>query len=300
MEAGMRLGVWLVVAFAAGCGGRAGTAAVDGGGAHAIHDDGNGTYTVALDRFTVAAGEERYACQDFANPFGGAAAAIRRFASQQTPGSHHLLVFYKAGAQDAPLQPCSGTEFAAGPYGSQRAEDAIAYPDGVAAVVAPADGFRVQVHYLNATPAPIDVAVTVTMERVPGDVVRDRAGILFFSNAAIDVAPGAVGAVVAKTCTLPFAVNLLQATGHMHAHGRAFAATANGATLFAAQASAEVTPALFAPPLPLAAGTPIRFACTYDNDGATPLRYGDSARSDEMCIFTAQFYPAPFGGWTCS
>ncbi|MGZ3440991.1 MAG: hypothetical protein ACXVDD_15815, partial [Polyangia bacterium] len=62
----------------------------------------------------------------------------------------------------------------------------------------------------------------------------------------------------------------------------------------------DVTPALFDPPLALPAGTAISFACTYDNsDGSAPLRYGDSARTDEMCIFSAQFYPAPFGGWTC-
>jgi hypothetical protein len=52
--------------------------------------------------------------------------------------------------------------------------------------------------------------------------------------------------------------------------------------------------------MPLAAGAVVTFSCTYDNvDGAVPLHYGSSARDDEMCIFTAQFYPAPFGGWSC-
>jgi hypothetical protein len=290
-----------LVLFACGCGGPGALAPGDGGsGAHAITDDGHGTYTIALGHFVVAPGQERYACQDFANPFGGAPAAIHQFASHMTPGSHHLLVFYKPSAADAPLADCSGTEFAPGPYGSQRPDDAIVYPDGVAAVVAPTDGFRVQAHYLNASTAPIDVAIEIRLTRVDDAAVRDHAAILFFSNSAIDVPAGQSGVVAQKTCTLPFAVNLVQATGHMHQHGRAFVASAAGATLFSSTVYSDVAPALFDPPLALPAGTAVTFACTYDNsDGSAPLRFGDSARTDEMCIFSAQFYPAPFGGWSC-
>jgi hypothetical protein len=294
---------WLLPLVLAGCSGHPSVTPADGGGvgAHAITDDGHGTYTIALDHFVVAPGAERYACQDFANPFGGAAASIHQFASHMTPGSHHLLLFYKAGAADSPLADCSGLEFAPGPYGSQRHDDAIAYPDGVAAVVAPGDGFRVQAHYLNASPAPLDVSVTIQLSRVDDATVRDHAAVLFFSNAAIDVPAGQSGVVVQKTCTLPFAVQLLQATGHMHQHGRSFVATAGGATVFSSTSYSDVAPALFAPPLALPAGSAITFACTYDNaDGTAPLHFGDSARTDEMCIFTAQFYPAPFGGWSCT
>jgi hypothetical protein len=284
-----------------GCAGHAGGSGGDGGAAtHAITDDGHGTYTMTLDHFTVAPGAERYACQNFANPFGGANGALHAFASHMTPGSHHLLVFYKPSATDAPLTDCSGTEFAPGPYGSQRPDDALAFPDGVAAVVAPSDGFRVQAHYLNATQAPLDVTVTVTMTRIDESAVHDRAAVLFFSNSAIDVPAGASGVVAQKSCTLPFAVNLVQATGHMHQHGREFSATAAGATIFSSSVYSDVTPALFDPPLALPSGTVVTFACTYDNsDGTTPLAFGDSARTDEMCIFSAQFFPAPFGGWTC-
>jgi hypothetical protein len=294
---------WLLVVVLAGCAGHPALAPGDGGagGAHAITDDGHGTYTITLDRFVVAPGEERYACQDFANPFAGAPASIHQFASHMTPGSHHLLLFYKAGARDGALADCSGLEFAPGPYGSQRPDDAIAYPDGVAAVVAPTDGFRVQAHYLNASPAPLDVTVAIQLSRIDDATIHDHAAVLFFSNGAIDVPAGQSGVVAQKTCTLPFAVNLLQATGHMHEHGRSFVATAAGATVFSSMQYSDVAPALFAPPLPLPAGTAITFACTYDNsDGTAPLVFGDSARTDEMCIFTAQFYPAPFGGWSCT
>ncbi|HEY2747455.1 MAG TPA: hypothetical protein VGL86_22685 [Polyangia bacterium] len=273
----------------------------DGGSAeHAISDDGHGNYTITLAPFTVAPGAERYVCQNFANPFGGADGAIHAFSSHLTPGAHHMLLFYQPSAADGALADCSGSEFAAGPYGSQRPDDALTFPDGVAAVVAPSDGFRVQAHYLNATPAPLDVTVTITMARIDEATVVDRAAVLFFSNSAINVPAGASGVVVSKTCTLPFAANLVQATGHMHQHGRDFVATAAGATIFSSTVYSDVTPALFAPPLALPSGTAVTFACTYDNsDSTTPLVFGDSAVTNEMCIFSAQFYPAPFGGFSC-
>ena len=112
-----------------------------------------------------------------------------------------------------------------------------------------------QAHYLNATTAPLDVRVTVTLSRVDLATVHDRAAVLFFSNLGIDVPAGASNAVATKSCTLPFAVNLVQATGHMHAHGRAFAATSGGTTLFSSSSYSDVTPALFAPPLALPAGS---------------------------------------------
>jgi hypothetical protein len=291
----MRYLALLIVSLANGC--AAHSPDPSGGAMTRITNDGAGTYTIELDHFTVAAGEERYACQDFANPFGAAEAGIARFVSHQTPGSHHLLLFYKTGATDAPLADCSGLEFAPGPYGSQRPDDEIDYPPGVAAVVSPGDGFRVQVHYLNATASPIDVSVRLELTR--DDSYTDRAAILFFTNTDLHVPAGATGVVAEKTCTLPFAVNLLQSTGHMHRHGVSFQAVSGTQMLFESTSSSDVAPSLYAPPLALPAGAPVTFRCTYDNDGATPLQYGESALTDEMCIFTAQFYPAPFGGWTC-
>jgi hypothetical protein len=104
---------------------------------------------------------------------------------------------------------------------------------------------------------------------------------------------------VQKTCKLPWDVNLIQSSGHMHRHGTSFTANANGQTLFQSSQWSDVPARLFDPPLALPAGTEVTFTCVYDNAGTTPLVYGESALTDEMCIFSAQFYPAPFGGWSC-
>lgn len=289
----------LLALVAAGCAAHPG-ATRDAGGATRIGDDGAGHYTATLDSAVVMPGEERYLCQDFANPFGGAAAAIGAFESHLTPGAHHLLVFYRPGAVDGALADCAAGEFAAGPYGSQRADDALAFPPGVAAVIAPGDGLRVQLHYLNASASPVTVEARVVLTRVDDASVRDRAAVLFFSNLSIDVPAGANGVVAQKSCTLPFAATLIEATGHMHRHGRRFVATVGNQTLVDSSAWSDVAPTPFTPPLALPSGSVVTFGCTYDNgNGRAPIVYGNSARDDEMCIFTAQFYPAPFGGWSC-
>jgi hypothetical protein len=104
---------------------------------------------------------------------------------------------------------------------------------------------------------------------------------------------------VQKTCKLPWDAKILQTSGHMHRHGTSFVATSGTRTLFSSTMWSDVPAQLFDPPVELSAGDEVTFTCTYDNPDATPLVYGESAQSDEMCIFSAQFYPAPLGGWSC-
>jgi hypothetical protein len=254
--------------------------------------------TLTLASFTVAAGEERYVCQDFAAPFGGGETALARFDSHMTAGAHHILVFFKAGAHDGPLESCSGNEFAAGPYGSQRLDDSLSYPSGVAASLPAGTGLRVQAHFLNATQAAITPSVSLKMTRA-GDGFSQPAAVLFMSNLDVQVAAGALGAKAQKTCKLPWDVKILQTSGHMHRHGTSFTAVSGARTLFSSDSWTDVPAQGFDPPVELAAGSEVTFTCTYDNPGMTPLSYGESAQTDEMCIFSAQFYPAPFGGWSC-
>jgi len=253
--------------------------------------------TLTLAAFTVMPGEERYVCQNFAGPFGSGSAAVARFDSHMTAGAHHMIVFFHAGG-DGALESCSGNEFAAGPYGSQRLDDSLSYPSGVAASLPAGSGLRIQAHYLNATQAPITPVVSLKLTRADATLTQPAA-VLFMSNLDIHVDAGAMGAEAQKTCKLPWDVNLIQSSGHMHRHGTSFTANANGQPLFQSSQWSDVPSRLFDPPLALPAGTEVTFTCVYDNPGATPLVYGESAQTDEMCIFSAQFYPAPFGGWSC-
>jgi hypothetical protein len=57
----------------------------------------------------------------------------------------------------------------------------------------------------------------------------------------------------------------------------------------------EPTPDDFDPPRDVATGTVIQFTCTYDNPDAVTYTFGDSALTNEMCIFQGTFYPSPTG-----
>jgi hypothetical protein len=253
------------------------------------------TVTLQLTPFTVPAGTEVYKCQNFKNPFGGAAVEVKEFESHMTSGSHHLLLFYKASATDDPIEDCSGLEFAASPYGSQRPDDGIRYPDGVAALVPGANGFRLQAHYLNTTQQPIDASVKVVFHLALPGTITDHASVLFFNNTDIYIPSGSTPVPQTKTCTVSQDINLIMATSHMHQHGISFTATSGGTTIFQTTQWSDPTPAMFAPPLVLKAGSQVTFTCTYMNDTGAPLYFGESALTNEMCILSGQFYPSTQG-----
>ena len=273
-----------------GSGGSGGGGSGGGGGGGGVTMNGDSvTFTMAP--FTVPVKGEIYKCQEFANPWG-ADTEISVFESHMTAGSHHLLVFYKAGVANGPLVDCSGLEFAATPYGSQRPDDSVAFPDKVAALVPAGQGFRLQVHYLNASPGEISPTVTVTMKKATPGTITDHAGVFFFINNNISIDSDGQPHSLSKTCTIPTNMNVLLAASHMHKHATDFVAkTGAGATLYATQDWSEPTPATFAPPLQLAAGTKVTFTCTWVNNTGKMLTFGESADTNEMCIFDGQFYP---------
>jgi hypothetical protein len=47
------------------------------------------------------------------------------------------------------------------------------------------------------------------------------------------------------------------------------------------------------PPLQVKMGQKFTWTCTYKADGGGLLTFGESALTNEMCIFDGQFYPNP-------
>jgi hypothetical protein len=210
-------------------------------------------------------------------------------------GSHHLLLFYKPGVtQNGPLEMCSGLEFAPTPYGSQQPDDSLPYPPGVAAQIPGGTGMRIQAHYLNTTMSTVTAHVEVIFHLADASTVQYPAGVLFVIDTNIDVAPNS-SAVVADDCTIPQDMNIVRASSHMHRHGTSFVATVGGQTLYQTTTWSDPKPDVFTPPMALKQGDPLHFACSFTNNGTQPLTFGESALTDEMCILTAAFYPAPPG-----
>ena len=284
---------------ATGGGGGAAPSGSTGGGGKASGSGGAGgadsgkTVTLTMTEFDVPPYKEIYKCQNFANPFTGDA-SIGEFESHMTPGSHHLLLFYKGDATDAPIEDCSGLEFAATPYSTQLPDDSLAFPPGIAAKIPQTDGFRIQSHYLNTTGDTIKAHVEVTFHLDDPKKVTANAGVLFVVQPDIHVAPHST-ADVTYDCSLPMDMNIMKASSHMHQHGTKFTSTIAGAKFYDTTTWSEPMPEFFAPPRVAHQGDPLHFDCTFVNESTTTLTFGESALTNEMCILGASFYPVPDG-----
>ena len=252
------------------------------------------TVTLTMTSFTVPPGGEVYKCQNFANPFGGADVDVSAFESHMTGGSHHLLLFYHDNAVDSAVEDCSGLEFAATPYSTQIPDDSLEFPTGVAAQFPADKGFRLQSHYLNTSDKPIEAHVQVTLHLAKPGTVTDHAGVLVVPEFKFAIQPNSTQ-VVSHTCKLPYDMNLLKAASHMHKHGKHFDATIGGEKVFETDTWDEPDAALYSPPKAVKGGDTLKFNCTFVNNSANTLTFGESAENNEMCIFVSSFYPVPAG-----
>jgi hypothetical protein len=301
-----------VIGGAPGAGGATGSAGAGAGGAPVtmtVPQDA----TFQMDGFSVPPGGEFYKCQDFPNPFSGNI-AILESKSVMTMGSHHMFVFrlttdgfyggtpnLGAGNTKGPLVDCpsGGTEFHPFVHAAQSPEQEFTYPDGLGQAFNSNETPRVMVHYLNTTTDPIQASLVVTMKYVAADQVKNLAASVFLNSVGVKVPPGT--STQSFTYKLPQDVNLLAASGHMHRRGTHFSGTAVGADgkttqLYQTDDWNEPMPAAFDPAIALANGTTIKWACSYNNDTGKTLKFGESANTNEMCIFTGTYYPAPGGG----
>ena len=253
----------------------------------------NGTYTFAMDSFDVPPGMEVYKCQNFANPFGKDV-DVSEFESHMTKGSHHLLFFYKPGVTNGALESCSGLEFAATPYSTQLPDDQVTFPATVAAQIPQTTGFRLQAHYLNTTSQTITAHVTATLHTVDPSTITNPAGVMFIVQPNFSVPPMTTQ-VVSYDCTIPQDMNVMKVQAHMHKHGQLFTSNIDGTPWYSTMTWSDPAPAFYSPPQVVHAGQHLHYECTFQNDGSTPLTFGESAQTNEMCIMAAAFYPAPAG-----
>jgi len=272
---------------------------------------GTTRFALTMDSFTLAPNEEIYKCQDFPNP-GGKDIAILRSESVMTRGSHHMFAFRVDSAQlnlgdggtQGPLVDCpsGGVEFHPYFHDAQIPKRVTTYPPGVGRALKGTEGVRLMVHYLNTGSEALTTRVTLTADYVDASAVDALAAEYFLNATGVVVKPGTTTQTFSYT--LPSSIHVLSAVSHMHRHGVHFEAESQpGGVKDAAAAQAlyrsdewlEPTPTDFDPPREAAAGDVFRFTCTFQNDDGTTFTFGESARTNEMCIFQGTFYPAPGG-----
>jgi hypothetical protein len=260
-----------------------------GSGASPAPAPDDSTITLTMSPFVVPAGGEVYRCQNFANPFGGEG-AFDAIESHMTAGSHHLAVFYRDGISDGPVEECSGLEFSAGPFGTQLRDDKVTYPPGIAAVMTAGQGIRLNAHYVNTTSQDLSPTVVLKLHRVPPDAQFQRAGLFTMTTLKIDVQPYE-NKTIPVDCTAPADMNILSVTSHMHKHGVAFRSNVAGEALYTSSTWDDPPRQFFDPSRLIKSGDKVHFECDFVNQTASPLTFGESASTDEMCVLLGQFYP---------
>ena len=244
----------------------------------------------------LAPGIERYVCQDFANPFGRDIAIVES-ASELTPGIHHFLAFALSAAQnhavtltDDPLQECpsAGLEFHDFIHAAAVRQVVTVYPEGVGRLLPAARGLRLNAHLVNVTDAPIEASVRLSLKYVDASRVSRHAAGLFLNNINVSVPPGR--STQTASYTLPYDIELIRVSGHMHGRGVYFSAEAgDGLPLFETNQWAEPETKSFAPALMLQRGTQITWSCTYLNETGKTIPFGQSATEGEMCVLPGTF-----------
>jgi hypothetical protein len=258
-------------------------------------------------RVDVAPGREVHRCQFVRMPKApdGGEIFVGARAHRYTPGSHHYLVF-RTSLKTIP-EALSGQvdcfegdgimQYARGYIaGGQTPEGADVLPEGVGLPFESEEILLFQAHYLNASAAPLEATIDLTWTKVPRQSVVHRAGVTNFYDPFIYVPPK-TSALARMRCPIPKDVTIVSAVPHMHRRGKGYRAfldapgAAPSAAPFYTTADWE-HPVPFAGPLAVSAGSHVRFECEYQNDEDRVFIQGQSADRDEMCMFTAVYYPA--------
>jgi hypothetical protein len=317
-------------ASSGGSGGSSGAAR--DGGTNGIHwgtnipaSDLGAPVTLTAATFQVAPGAEVYKCQVFANPFGGVTTDILRMHGVMSAGSHHFFLF-NVSSLEAAVEPPQGTigdcagkglEFHPFPFLSQQPDWSVDYP---AAANGSPMGYplvgqnllMINVHFLNTSSAPISASVQITITPAKAGVVSTHVGTIFLNDSKASVPANTPMASPTHTNqtwpgdgSLPANYSIFTSWQHMHRTALKFTATTNGNTFYTDTNWDSPNLFVHAPNMtepPTATGMPsaipmtntqsITWDCTYYNDTASTLSFGDSAVSNVMCIYLGQYYPA--------
>ncbi|HUH05428.1 MAG TPA: hypothetical protein VML75_25710 [Kofleriaceae bacterium] len=222
--------------------------------------------------------------------------------------SHHFIIYR---IDDQPEQ---ATPYACNPFTdtldpakgaplmiTQKSEETLTLPDGVAFSLAPNQTVRLEMHFINASDSDSEVTATSTFVPIADADFRHEADFLFIGNVDVSVPPGE--ATLGPTY-FPLPTDLADSkffalTGHEHQWGTDVSvATTTGSagsdTLVYDLPNFnwdEPETVYHDPPFEVPGGGGFRFTCAWNNLSGTTVGFGEGA-DDEMCFFWAYYYPS--------
>lgn len=293
-----------------------GAAACGGGGST---DDGepedpgptmlNGEkYTATWGPVTVAPGTENTQCAvltlDNATPI-----KVHQMRNVLGSASHHMIVYRDdaSAPQSTPVdcKPFAGTLTATTSTSpimiTQRHEETLTLPDGVAYSFGAHQKIRLEMHFLNATDKPQLITGTAEFYAAFPEQVRDEADFLFIGTPDISIGP-ASSPTITGYFTPPASLagsKFFAITGHTHQFGTSVEVSTAPARDGARTSIYAPKPFLWSEPetkmqepaFEVPAGGGFDFSCSYRNPTGRTVKFGESTE-DEMCFFWAYYYPS--------
>ncbi len=267
-----------------------------------------GSLEVSFGPVTVSAGTEKTQC--VVKRLGNTGKIhVNRIQNRLGDSSHHLIVYRVADKEEKPtpydcvpfadtLDPRKGSPLMV----TQKAEEELALPRGVAFTMEPDQLVRLEMHYVNSTAAPKTLRSTSTFITLPDPDFRDEADFIFVGNPDIKIPPRSKFKLGPTYLPLPEShegVHFFALTGHQHKMG--INVTVDIATGKDAPVKSvynvpdwlwnEPKTVFHDPPFDIPKGGGFRFTCEWDNTTNKQLNFGENA-DDEMCFFWAYYYPS--------
>jgi hypothetical protein len=264
------------------------------------------SYTVQFGPITVPSGVERTQC--IVKLLGNAEAVhIGTLHNQLGTASHHMIVYRVADTTEQ-LTPFDCTPFKDtldASKGSplmitQKTDELLELPPGVAYSLPANQMIRIEMHYINATPADVTLVSSTTMTTTSN--YQNEADFLFIGDPDIRLQPGAQATLGPVYFPLPSVYSDAQffaITGHEHQYGTgvtvAVASNANDAGQVVYDPPhwlwSEPATVFHSPAFSIPAGGGFRFSCQWNNTSSAQVQFGESA-NNEMCFFWAYYYPS--------
>lgn len=266
------------------------------------------TYSLTFSPPTIHPGEEFTKCVvlRLGNPKPIHVGTIHNVLSN---GSHHMIVYRSSETveQKTPFDCVPFTDTLDPSKGStlmvtQKHDDVLNLPSGVGFTLDADQMIRIELHYLDATQAPINVTASTTFVTMDDSQFKNEADFLFIGDPDITLPPNSSQTLGPIFFQLPseYATSQFFAiTGHEHQYGTdvtvsvAKDATDTGKSVYDVPGWlwSEPSTVVADPPFTIPQNGGFRFTCKWTNTSDNTVKFGESAE-DEMCFFWAYYYPS--------
>jgi len=296
----------------------AGTTGVGGGFGTTSGGGGDGlssnftTYESGMGPISVASGQEKTQCI-YARLENPEPVFVRRFTATLSNASHHMIVYRSDETQEQPTpESClSFSGLLTGEHAifiAQQKQASLLFPtDGDVPIGLKIDAnqmLRIEMHYVNASPAAIDATGKVFIDTVPVDSTITESDLAFWGTQDINIPPNGSDDTGVKFQQALSATKTFALTTHQHHLGtrmRVWQTDSPDALPPAPLADtsnwSDPPLVLLDPPLTFPQGNGVfsssglAYECEWQNNTPQTVGFGESV-NDEMCFLWHYYYPS--------